>query len=138
MYCKQKELQEIFSVGQTFTQKICRLIDANEERYHGFPHIGARYSLVAFADAYKYYRELENGVEIPPFDPLRAGYLLAIRNDVDWRKFEVKGSEKAKSNIEEEIEKWFNYTDMPDDIEVDKLCEIIKKAMLAIVRESEI
>lgn len=137
MYCKQTELQRIFSIGSTHTSKVCRMIEKHEDRYKGYPVIGKRYSLVAFADAYKYYNELEEGKDIPEFDSTKAGYLLLVRGDIDWQHFKDDGVKEERKRIKDEIMQWFKDTKPPAKTTPKHLMGIICEAMLAITSGEE-
>ena len=88
-YCRAKGLRERFDCSQTLVTECRRLIKENPERYGYYGTIGSLTSTVAFADAYKFRKELKEAKEIPPFDPEQAAKVVCV---FDMMRYEKEGA----------------------------------------------
>ena len=137
MWLKQKELQTIFSIGQTTCSKVCRCIDKHPDRYGEFGKDGIRYGLLAFADANKYRQRLDRGEEVPPFDPEEISRHLFPKPDEKMR-FIKAGQKFMRDRIFDDVDGYFNDTQFPNDISPNLLARIIRKAILSIILTAEV
>lgn len=135
MYCTQKSLQQIFDVGQTFTTRICRLIDEHEDRYENLGKVGGRYSAVAFADAYVFREKMENGEPLPKFMPETIKQFLAMPSDETKRDYYEFGFRRARQEIYNEVKEYFDSTMIPDESKTVAKC--IRRGVLAAITEVE-
>ena len=135
MYMKQTDLARQFSIGSTLTNHICRLIDANPDRYGTYAKIGRRYGLYAFADAYKYRKALEAGEAIPEFDPQEIQRQFP---GAECHEYYEAGARAMRNTLFGQIDDYFNDTIFPNDIEGRKLARLIKMAVESIIVTSEV
>lgn len=132
MYYKQVELQKMFGVGQTYTGRVCRLIDNHPERYGRYAALNKRYSDTAFADALKYRKQLESGEEIPMYD--MSEHVYTTSDDIEDAI--QAGARKMRNAIFEQVDQYFEDTQFPKEARDVK--KAIRLAMLAIVCTAEI
>ena len=138
MYKKQTELQRQFNIGSTLCTQVCRLIDKNTDRYGEFAKIGGQYESVAFADAYKYRKELASGKQIPPFIPEQA-MKYQLNSEIDeCEEYYYAGARAMRNKMFQMIKQYFDDTIIPRDIEPKELAKVIRLAMLSIAATGEI
>lgn len=89
-YLRNQALGERFSCGMTMVSMCRKLIREHPERYTYYGTLGGLTSVVAFADAYKFRKELTEGKAIPPFDPEAAASVACV---FDMMRYEME--EKA-------------------------------------------
>ena len=135
LYYRQVDLQQKFDIGATFCNKVCRLIDNNEDIYSGYSKIGTKYHICAFLHAYKHWQDLESGRNVPPFQPEVLGKLVMDQQERDAEEAAKYAEHKLRTDIVIKIIDWFNVTAIPRGLCDKRLLGIIKKAMVAIVTE---
>ena len=136
MWCTQVDLQRRFSLGSTFTTKVCRLIDENMDIYGEGCKVRKRYSPLAFYHAYANYEALANGDPVPPFEPEKyARYLIDIQTE-DAKEYFNAGIRRCRNELHDQLVQYFGDTLIPK--ESRKVAKAIKLAVLSIVTTGEV
>lgn len=127
MHKKQKDLARQFNIGHTLTTQICRLVDSHPERYGVYARLGTRYSTDAFADAYKYKRELETGKTVPEFHSKEL-------EEEDRKDCYLSGARAMKNEIYDGVDDYFKHTKFPDP----ELARVIRLGVLSAIVTAEV
>ena len=135
LYFKQIDLQKMFDLKPTFCCKICRLIDDHDELYSEYSRLGRKYHGCVFLHAYKHWEALEEGKNVPPFEPELLSRFILKKSERDADEAAKYAEHRLRTDIIVRIVDWFNVTAIPNNICNKRLAGIIKKAMVAIVTE---
>ncbi len=136
MWRTHSQLQSIFSVSPAHATKMCRFIDSHLDRYGQDAVIAKSYSVLAFADACKNYLAINEGKEVPSFDPERIKPYVAemlIDNAQDY--YEV-GVRKARMALYDAVNDYFYDTKIPK--ESQRVVRAIRTAVLSLIKTEDI
>lgn len=136
MWRKPSQLEKIFSVSPSHVTKICRFIDDNLDRYGQDAVIAKSYSVLVFADACEVYVDMNDGKDVPPFDPERIKPYLAEHLIEDAQEFCEVGIRKTRLALYDAVNIYFHDTLVPKDCQ--KVVKAIRIAMLSIVMTEEV
>lgn len=136
MWNTQVELQKRFSLGSTFTTKICRIIDANTDIYGEGCKVRKKYSPLAFAHAYENWEALERGDCDVPFEPEKyARFLIAMDRSTAEEYFDA-GIRRCRDELYDQLTEFFDCTRVPKDNRT--IATILRKGVLTIVTTGEV
>ena len=136
MWRKQYQLEKMFSVSPAQVTKVCRFIDNHLDRYGKDAVIARSYSVLAFADACETYKAINDGQEVPPFDPERIKPYIAENLVEDATDFYAFGVRKTRIALYDSINAYFNETKVPR--ECRRVVRAIRTAVLSMIMTEEV